>query len=80
VRMTIGEALEAEIRHRGITQAEAAQDLGVHPNRVSRWLSRGDVPTPDAYKALQAFLRVDPAAFGLLLMATTERAHNRRRR
>jgi transcriptional regulator with XRE-family HTH domain len=78
--VTIAKALVAEIDRRGITQAQAASELGVHPNRVSRWISRGDVPTPDAYKALQRFLSLDPAAFGLLLMATTEQAYKRRGR
>ena len=39
--MTINLALRAELERRGISQGEAAREMGVHPNRLSRWISQG---------------------------------------
>jgi transcriptional regulator with XRE-family HTH domain len=76
---TIAAALEAELRRRELTQAQAARALGILPNRLGRWL-QGDEPTPDCYGRLQKFLSIDRAELGLLLLATKEKAWSSRRR
>jgi transcriptional regulator with XRE-family HTH domain len=67
---TLRVALEAEIRRRRWTQAEAAREIDVHPSRLNRWLVDGTEPEVDAYDALCRFLSVDRTALAVLLMAS----------
>lgn len=76
---SIADALDAELRRRAWNQTEAALELGVQPSTVNRWLL-GVVPSPSAYGALQALLRVDADNFAKLLLTSLEQAHKRRGR
>jgi hypothetical protein len=78
--LTIADAFTEELSRRGITRAEAARLLGVHPDRISRWAVRGDEPAPDTYEVLQRFFNTDRAGLALMLMATREAAWQRRQR
>jgi transcriptional regulator with XRE-family HTH domain len=52
---TLGEALSEEIEHRGISQGEAGDQLGVPQQTISRWI-RGARPDPEYHGPLAEFL------------------------
>jgi WhiB family redox-sensing transcriptional regulator len=47
---------EAVLRERGLTQAEAARQIGVHPGVLARWVTGSRAPSPEvADKAARSF-------------------------
>lgn len=56
--MTIGQAIAVEIERRGITQAEAAEQIGVSQQVLSRWIAGAYTPKPNYSPAIGRFLRI----------------------
>jgi transcriptional regulator with XRE-family HTH domain len=75
---TVAVALRREITKRGLSQAEAARELDVHPSRLNRWLLDGLTPEPNSYETLMKFLNVDKATFAVMLFESGA-AHAKRR-
>ena len=75
---TVAVALRREITKRGLSQAEAARELDVHPSRLYRWLLDGLTPEPNSYETLMKFLNVDKATFAVMLFESGT-AHAKRR-
>lgn len=59
--MTIGQALAVEIERRDITQAEAAAQIGVSQQVLSRWIADAYTPKANYSPALARFLRITQA-------------------
>lgn len=57
--MSLSQAILNRIRDTRSNQSEAAQQLGVSQQTVSRWVSGTTDPRPEHYDALCAFLGVD---------------------
>jgi transcriptional regulator with XRE-family HTH domain len=71
--MTLPAALRAEIKSRGITQADAADIIGASKANLTRWIKNGQAPRPENYDSLCEFLGVDMDRLGSLIIQT-ERA------
>jgi|SRR5215467_6489603 len=54
----LGQALLAECKRRGISQAQAARDFGVHRQAFSDWVNGKRAPAKTYAPALARFLRV----------------------
>ncbi len=57
--MMSGQELQEHIQALGLTQAEAAQLLGVSPRTVTRWCTEGEEVSGPAGAALRAWRRLD---------------------
>ena len=69
---TVAEALRAKITDRGVTQAEAARQMGTDEPNVSRWLS-GSIPARPHHPAIMRFLEIDRPAWAILMLTSAER-------
>jgi transcriptional regulator with XRE-family HTH domain len=58
VPMTVGQALDAEIRRRKMTQGEAAEQMGVSKQVVSWWISGRGFPSGENLPKVARFLRM----------------------
>ena len=54
-----GQELQEHIQALGLTQAEAAQLLGISPRTVTRWCTEGEEVSGPAEAALRAWRRLD---------------------
>lgn len=59
--MPIYEAFYAELRRRGCTQYEAAQQIGVSKQVMSNWISGRHAPSREHVEAVANFLHVNPS-------------------
>jgi transcriptional regulator with XRE-family HTH domain len=57
--MMSGQELQEHIQSLGLTQAEAAQLLGISPRTVTRWCTEGEEVSGPAEAALRAWRRLD---------------------
>jgi transcriptional regulator with XRE-family HTH domain len=78
---TIAEAIGTEIDRRGTIQARAAEEMGIAPSKLTRWITDGAEPDGESLECLAAFLGFASIyELGPLLVATKmERARRRGR-
>ena len=59
--MDIAELIRHEVKRRGLSQRQAAAEMGVNQSLLSRWLSGdGSVPRSDNCARIAEFLNLDP--------------------
>lgn len=68
--------LRTLIHSRGLTPAEVARELGVHPSQVTRWCDKRDVPL-DRLRPLSRLLNVHPLILKPELADLLDGASNR---
>lgn len=60
-RMTLADALALEVERREITQTEAATQIGVAQQVLSRWISGENTPKAEYVPAIARFLHISQA-------------------
>lgn len=70
--MTIGQALDQAIAERDTTQAEAAAQIGVSQQVLSRWIAGAYTPKASYVPALARFLRLSQAEVRQLRAASSK--------
>jgi transcriptional regulator with XRE-family HTH domain len=55
-------ALDAVMRHRGLSDRKAAEEIGISPSTITR-MSQGKKPDADALVSLLAWLQADAVLF-----------------
>ena len=78
---TIAEAIRTEMTRRGIIQARVAQEMGIDPSKLNRWVIDGAEPDGESLETLSTFLGLSSIFdLGPYLVATKiERARRRGR-
>jgi len=67
--MTFAQALRQQIAQLGLTQAQAAESIGVTQTRISSWMRNGR-PDPKSYVSIMRFLDASPVEFGTMIVLT----------
>ena len=76
---TLAMALRAEVERRGITQAEAAKEIGVSESVLSRWITQDAIPDPPTFEGLLRFLGLTRPELGDLFLGSAIARYGRRR-
>jgi transcriptional regulator with XRE-family HTH domain len=64
---TLGDAIRAKCKEKGLTLSDASVQLNLKPNAMSRWAG-GIEPTPQFYGVLMKFLGVSLPELGALIV------------
>jgi transcriptional regulator with XRE-family HTH domain len=69
----VGELLRSQRESRGLTQAEAAAEIGTSQATLNRWEMNRAIPLAEYYRELMRFLDLDGGAFMRHLLASSDR-------